>query len=232
VARRSDEQALLVKQFAGGASDELWLDWSLTPPDRGDEDRLSILAGWIMAADEQQARYGLRLPGQQIAPGPGHAHRASCLQALALYGESGAGWAASRRGARTRCRALAAGGALATAGTARRAPAAVAIAAGRRRPALASLAVASRRRQLPPRWSLALLVIAPSRHRLAIPQPVRQGRGRRHAGPLHGPQTTRNAQPARRAGDHHARLFSPADPLFLLAEHSHRPLAADRDARC
>ncbi|MEF8748044.1 MAG: DUF58 domain-containing protein [Candidatus Accumulibacter propinquus] len=88
VARRSDEQVLLVKQFSGGASDELWLDWSLTPVDRGEEDRLSILAGWILAADEQQARYGLRLPGQHIAPSQGNTHRASCLQALALYGES------------------------------------------------------------------------------------------------------------------------------------------------
>jgi len=85
VARRSDEQALLVKQFAGGASDELWLDWSLTPPDRDSEERLSILAGWIMLADEGQACYGLRLPGQQVAPAAGSAQRASCLQALALY---------------------------------------------------------------------------------------------------------------------------------------------------
>lgn len=85
VARRTDEQALLVKQFAGGASDELWLDWSLTPGDRDSEERLSILAGWIMLADEQQACYGLRLPDQQIAPATGSAHRAACLQTLALY---------------------------------------------------------------------------------------------------------------------------------------------------
>jgi len=85
VARRSDEQALLVKQFAGGVSDELWLDWSLTPANRDSEDRLSMLAGWIMLAEEQQACYGLRLPGQQIAPAAGSAHRAGCLQALALY---------------------------------------------------------------------------------------------------------------------------------------------------
>lgn len=88
VARCADEQRLLVKQFAGGASDELWLDWSLTPPERGHEDRLSILAGWVMAADEQQARYGLTLPGQQIAPSQGSVHRTHCLQALALYGET------------------------------------------------------------------------------------------------------------------------------------------------
>jgi len=85
VARRTDEQALLVKQFAGGASDELWLDWSLTPADHDSEERLSILAGWILLADEQQACYGLRLPDQQIAPAAGSAHRAACLQTLALY---------------------------------------------------------------------------------------------------------------------------------------------------
>ena len=87
VARRSDEQALLVKQFAGGASDQLWLDWALTPADRDGEYRLSILAGWVLAADEQQACYGLHLPGVQIAPAQGAAQRAHCLQALALYGE-------------------------------------------------------------------------------------------------------------------------------------------------
>ena len=88
VARRSDEQALLVKQFAGGASDELWLDWSQTAVDRGTEHRLSVLAGWVLTADELQLRYGLRLPARWIAPAQGPAHRKSCLQALALYGET------------------------------------------------------------------------------------------------------------------------------------------------
>ncbi len=88
VARRSDEQALLIKQFAGGASDELWLEWSLTATHRSVEERLSILAGWVLTADEQQLRYGLQLPGQRIAPAQGQAHRNHCLQALALYGEA------------------------------------------------------------------------------------------------------------------------------------------------
>jgi uncharacterized protein (DUF58 family) len=30
-------------------------------------------------------RYGLRLPGLEIAPGRGEEHRAACLQALALH---------------------------------------------------------------------------------------------------------------------------------------------------
>lgn len=87
VARRSDEQPLLVKEFAGGAADELWLDWALTPGNRDPEERLSILAGWILAAEEQQELYGLRLPGYLLRPAQGPAHRAACLQALALHGE-------------------------------------------------------------------------------------------------------------------------------------------------
>ncbi|MER2517713.1 MAG: DUF58 domain-containing protein [Candidatus Accumulibacter phosphatis] len=89
VARRSDEQPHLVKQFAGGAAEELWLAWSLTASEDGPEERLSILTGWVLSADEAQARYGLKLPGKQLAVGQGEAHRASCLQALALHGESG-----------------------------------------------------------------------------------------------------------------------------------------------
>ena len=49
------------------------------------EQRLSRLAGWVLAAERAGAHYGLRLPGVEIAPGRGDAHRAACLQALALY---------------------------------------------------------------------------------------------------------------------------------------------------
>ncbi|EXI77627.1 MAG: hypothetical protein AW10_03641 [Candidatus Accumulibacter appositus] len=97
VARRSDEQPHLVKQFAGGAAEELWLDWSLIASECGPEERLSILTGWVLAAEEAQARYGLKLPGKQLAPGQGDAHRASCLQALALHGESGENTASIRQ---------------------------------------------------------------------------------------------------------------------------------------
>lgn len=88
VARRPDDLPLLVKQFAGGGADDLWLDWSQTPADRDDEYRLSILAGWVIAADEQRVRYGLSLPTQRIAPAQGDAQRAACLHTLALYGLS------------------------------------------------------------------------------------------------------------------------------------------------
>jgi uncharacterized protein (DUF58 family) len=49
------------------------------------ETRLSVLTGWVLAAEREQIRYGLRLPGRSIAPDCGPAHRDACLEALALY---------------------------------------------------------------------------------------------------------------------------------------------------
>jgi len=49
------------------------------------ETRLSILAHWVLQAEEFGQGYGLRLPGVRIAPDRGEAHRARCLEALALF---------------------------------------------------------------------------------------------------------------------------------------------------
>jgi len=86
VARDIEHRPLLVKEFMGGASEELWLDLALAPDDASLETKLSILAGWILAAESLHVRYGLRLPGREIAPDQGDMHRNSCLEALALYG--------------------------------------------------------------------------------------------------------------------------------------------------
>ncbi len=80
---RSDE--MLTKQFAGDAAAELWLDARLLPPGLGLEQRLSRLAGWVLAADRAGTHYGLRLPGIELNPARGDRHRAACLQALALF---------------------------------------------------------------------------------------------------------------------------------------------------
>ncbi len=82
-AARNDE--MLTKQFSGEATAELWLDWAGLPTALGVEERLSRLAGWVLAAERAGARYGLRLPGVELAPERGDAHRAACLQALALW---------------------------------------------------------------------------------------------------------------------------------------------------
>lgn len=85
VARDIDHRPLLVKQFDGGAADELWLDWAQTPSTGDVEQRLSVLAGWVIAAERERHRYGLRLPGRNIAPDSGPPHRDTCLEALALH---------------------------------------------------------------------------------------------------------------------------------------------------
>lgn len=82
VARTGD---LLTKQFSDDAADELWLEWQHTSSRLGLEERLSLLAGWVLAAERAGARFGLRIPGTEVAPGRGDAQRAECLRALALY---------------------------------------------------------------------------------------------------------------------------------------------------
>jgi len=82
-AARSDD--MLTKQFAGDAVAELWLNLGDLPAALGLERRLSRLAGWVLAAARGGAHYGLRIPGTEIAPGSGDAHRAACLEALALF---------------------------------------------------------------------------------------------------------------------------------------------------
>ena len=85
VARAED---MLTKQFSGESAGERWLDWRLLPAGLDLEQRLSRLAGWVLAAQQSGALYGLRLPRKEIAPARGEAHRAACLKALALYRSS------------------------------------------------------------------------------------------------------------------------------------------------
>jgi uncharacterized protein (DUF58 family) len=62
---------------------ELWLDFAqVGVADR--EARLSRLAAWVLQADKLGQDYGLRLPGREVRPGTGEAHKRRCLEALAL----------------------------------------------------------------------------------------------------------------------------------------------------
>jgi len=53
---------------------------------QGTETRLSQLCLWVLESEAAQRPYGLRIPGREIAPGRGAAHRFACLRALAVHG--------------------------------------------------------------------------------------------------------------------------------------------------
>ena len=79
-------QGLQTKVFSGRAAAELWLDWDQMPAHIDTEMRLSRLTRWVLAADQDGLRYGLRLPGIELEPDAGETHRLACLRELALYG--------------------------------------------------------------------------------------------------------------------------------------------------
>ena len=94
-ARDGGERPLLVKLFAGGAQEELWLDWAATEWLADDvETRLSYLTGWVLSAEDAGCAYGLRLPDANFAPAHGMGHQRRCLEALALTGLADRGSAA------------------------------------------------------------------------------------------------------------------------------------------
>jgi uncharacterized protein (DUF58 family) len=62
---------------------ELWLDFSRCGPLDADA-RLARLAAWVLQAEKLGIDYGLRLPGVELRPDSGEAHRRRCLEALAL----------------------------------------------------------------------------------------------------------------------------------------------------
>lgn len=83
VAARSD--LLATKRFSDVEGSSVLLDWNmLTGADT--EARLSLLTRQVLDAEQAGLRYGLRMPGHDIAPGNGAAHRQRCLEALALFG--------------------------------------------------------------------------------------------------------------------------------------------------
>ncbi|MCP5359538.1 MAG: DUF58 domain-containing protein [Sinobacteraceae bacterium] len=77
-------QPLLVKEYDGGSSEALRLDFdTLTGLDL--EDRLSQLCRWAVDAEARGQRYALRLPDRELPADRGGAHLSRCLTALALY---------------------------------------------------------------------------------------------------------------------------------------------------
>lgn len=78
-------RGLQVKQFATQIGEELWLDIA-DAPEQALEARLSRMTRWVLDAEIQGLRYGLRLPDGELPTGNGMAHREACLRRIALYG--------------------------------------------------------------------------------------------------------------------------------------------------
>jgi uncharacterized protein (DUF58 family) len=75
---------LVSRDTSATARQQLLLAWAACaglPP----EARLSRLTAWTLAAHRAGVNHGLQLPGLDIAPDSGDAHRRRCLEALALW---------------------------------------------------------------------------------------------------------------------------------------------------
>jgi uncharacterized protein (DUF58 family) len=82
-------QDAAVRSYTSVVAEPQWLEWSLLGGLEV-EARLSQLCRWVLECHRLQRAYGLRLPGIEIPPGQGAAHRTECLRALALYGAADA----------------------------------------------------------------------------------------------------------------------------------------------
>jgi uncharacterized protein (DUF58 family) len=83
VLARGGEAA--VRSYSSLAAQPEWLEWSLLVG-LDVEARLSQLCLWVLESEAAHRPYGLRLPGKEIAPSGGAAHRFACLRALAAFG--------------------------------------------------------------------------------------------------------------------------------------------------
>jgi uncharacterized protein (DUF58 family) len=77
-------RGLLTKTFQGQARPSLWIDWSQI--EAGSlEEKLGMMTTLVLAAENEEQKYGLRLPEQTIDQDYGSAHKHACLQALAVF---------------------------------------------------------------------------------------------------------------------------------------------------
>jgi uncharacterized protein (DUF58 family) len=78
-------RGLQVKQFSTPIGEELWLDFFYAF-DVTTEEKLARMTRWVLDAEAQGMRYGLRLPDSELPSGQGVAQRDECLCRIALFG--------------------------------------------------------------------------------------------------------------------------------------------------
>ncbi|MYM85100.1 DUF58 domain-containing protein, partial [Duganella sp. FT50W] len=81
---------LVSKHFEGGAVAGLTLNFAALPASMALEHKLSRLARWVLEAEQRALPYRFTLGRHDYGPARGDAHRAACLQALALFGHEDA----------------------------------------------------------------------------------------------------------------------------------------------
>lgn len=84
IARNADG-ALVTKQFEGGASGQLLLDYARLPSTLDTEQKLSRMTRWVLMAEAQGLPYSFALGTLRLPAASGPAHLAACLHALALH---------------------------------------------------------------------------------------------------------------------------------------------------
>lgn len=77
-------KGMLTKTFQGHARPSLWIDWDHFR-ERSLEDRLSGMTSLVLSADNEEQKYGLKLPGITIQQDTGNSHMHRCLHALAVF---------------------------------------------------------------------------------------------------------------------------------------------------
>ena len=77
-------QGMQLKQFVDYVDSRIWLDWDMFYG-FDVEGRLSRLCYCVLQLAASATPYGMKLPGVEIAPGSGDAHRDALLRALALF---------------------------------------------------------------------------------------------------------------------------------------------------
>ncbi len=79
-------RGMLTKTFQGQATPSVWINWSDMPA-KSPEVKLSQMTALVILAQKDGRKYGLNLPGLQIELATGPAHRANCLQQLAIFNQ-------------------------------------------------------------------------------------------------------------------------------------------------
>jgi uncharacterized protein (DUF58 family) len=78
----------VVRSYTALAARPEWLEWSALDG-MDTEARLSQLCRWVLESDAARHRYGMRIPGLELVPASGDAHRKACLRALASFAGGG-----------------------------------------------------------------------------------------------------------------------------------------------